>query len=333
MSTKAKLKNDAKKRLKELLGEKKLPPCLMILSPDEIRRERVLTLLRDRFLGSSEFTSINASELKQNNIEAIFSEATSPSLFSPSSCLVIRQCDSLNAAVTKLLIPLLKKTNSNVFLLGKPLQARSVLRKFFTESKSILELDEAKGFELQRWIAKECKRAEISEISKDAIAAIASIANDDCDLAYRVVTHLSLYSNDGKVTLKDVSALFESEIIPNEFELLDQIMQGNLGKKEAMLGSLLRTGKNPFLMTALFGRNLANYRTIRAMLDKGMGSGQVRGALGVSPWIFNKQATAAKSRSEENFRKSMHAILRADSKLKNKSLGAEEVFGQFLSNL
>ncbi|NDC39506.1 MAG: hypothetical protein EBZ48_15955 [Proteobacteria bacterium] len=83
------------------------------------------------------------------------------------------------------------------------------------------------------------------------------------------------------------------------------------------------------MISKIFG----NYHAISSMLAQRLPPNTIREELKMTPWVFNKSLDAARRIRPQDIESQLEAILCADSKLKNKSLGAEAIFSELFDAL
>ncbi len=338
-------KLSATQLIKKITSSKDCPPALLITSSDEIRKTRIEKLLLDTFLPKSKVSKDQSSSLAVSRIDGrdldtgslrrFLDDLNTLSLFSSSRFFILHHADELNAEITKQLIAALSKPTPDSILIieSTPLPANHAFKKYFHGKEALIELEEMKENDLRRWVEKELKSVGFSEFDNEAVEALITVTEGAPDNLVKFIEQLSLYLDSSKITRTDIERLFALQTTPGEFEFIDTLTQGHAVKAEFMVQNLLASGKNPFLLLSLLSRTFASYLSIKSLLVEGFAPEMVRQRLNITPWVFNKQSSAAKSYSLDNLRHIIESILRADSKLKNRSLGAEAIFSELVFKL
>jgi DNA polymerase-3 subunit delta len=122
------------------------------------------------------------------------------------------------------------------------------------------------------------------------------------------------------------------ELIPgrstaSDFELAEQLLSGKRGATEVLLNKLVLQGSSPFMLIGLLAKTFGSLVRIRALLDKGLSSQEIKEDLGISPWLLNKYLPLAKRASLQILAEHLSALLKADFRLKDRSLNPAAVFG------
>lgn len=329
--------SDPRAEIDEIISRAPLPPVILVIAPERIRRDRVRNYILEKFEknGGCGVKSIrkNGKHVTQQILLQIREDLSTPSLFQSSSTGVIEDAHELPLELQKEIVNFTAKlpSGSSLVLLAEKLGVTSPLRK--AAKGSTVELKELKGVELRKWVKRECLALGIKSVSDQCIQAILDLSDNSPDEATRIVQHLSLYIEEGTVSLKDIETLFPSAVHSSEFELLDAALCGNVKKILFDLRNLLRHGKSPFMLLGLLGRGLGTTISAKAHLDSGHSQASARTALNIPPWIFSKMLPSINRYPSDRRVEHLGFLIRADSKLKNLSLGEEAVMDEFLLSL
>ena len=326
--------------LKQALSSGSFPPALLILAPDLLRKERALSLLLEKHLGcSSPSLSFRGDELSQEKLRALEDELYSLSLFASKKVVVIREIEKARAAELTLLVDIVKKLAIKkpdgvvLVILGLELPKGGALYKQFAALEADFQLSELVGGDLKKWALRELSRNGVSEVESAVPDFLIALTGGDLDDLTSKVEHLALYSESGKTSIRDCKALFQAKSVDDEFELLSFIAQGDKNRAQSRITALLRQDKSPFLLLGLIARTISQLVALRTLLDRGSDPDSIATLLKVSPWIIKKQILLVRRYSLASLQRALGALVTADSKLKNRSLGAETVMSELVDNL
>ena len=87
------------------------------------------------------------------------------------------------------------------------------------------------------------------------------------------------------------------------------------------------------MLLGLLTKTFVSIYRIRAMLDRGLSQQEIRAALGISPWLFTKYAPIAQKASLAALSSHCEALLAADFRLKDKSIGHGATFGSLAHHI
>ena len=329
---------DPVKLAQELAALPECAPAIVVVAPDEIRRTRIIEMVLKPFVSTNDPLAVKrfrGEDLTIRALEELRNDLLAVSLFTPKRFFIIRDIERANAAAAKELQKILEEVpaGSHIVATAGELKPTNPLHKLFTKAKRLIELPPLEGLELKRWVQKELKTAGFSEIGNGVVEAIVDVGGESPDLISNIIERMALYLDGSKIEVKDVRGLFTAEPDPNEFALIDAIAAANPAGVEVLLHELFNDGKNPFLLLSLLARTFSNFLVIKRLLDSGRSPGDVRQLMGMTQWVFDKQVQGIRRYSTAQLARTLDAIVRADSKLKNKSLGTAEVIGGLCAEL
>ncbi len=328
--------------LKAIIAKNSPPSLLLILAEDLVRKDRTLSLIQDKFFARASNLAKkrwHGSSLSLKEIVKLQDEILSPSLFEPNRLILLEEIQDLKAEETRALLEVLQEFHKapspgvSIFVRGTSLHSNSVLLKFFQKINASIALEELKGPDLMKWAAKEFKHHGIHHASEEVVTHLSDIGEHDPDKIAALIEHLALYIEGDTATKEDLFAVFQEKLSMDEFALLDSITQGKKGEAEVLLGSLLRGGKNPFLLLSLLSRNFSTYLSIASLLSRGRQVQEIGQIMGVPPWLLKKHLAALRRYRVGTLKQALESILRADSKLKNRSAGPEAIFSELIGTL
>jgi DNA polymerase III delta subunit len=331
-------KTDPLTRAQELAALPVCAPSVLVVAPDEIRRERVIDLVLKPFVDPRDPLAVRrlrGADLTVRAIDELRTDLFSVSLFAPQRYFVVLDFDRANAAVQKEIGALIEKipAGSHLCITAADLKPTHPVYKFFVREERCVELPALEGIELKKWIAKELKKAGFTEVGHGVAEAITAVAEGSPDIAFTVIERVSLYLDGGRVEAPDVRGLFSAAPDPNEFALIDAVAQGNVALSEVLLTELCAEGKSPFVILALLTRTFSNYLVIKRLLEAGRSPADVRQLMGMTQWVFDKQVQGIRRYKTAHLARILGSLVRADAQLKNRSLGPEEVVSALCHDL
>ena len=196
--------------------------------------------------------------------------------------------------------------------------------------EALVELPELKGVELRKWVAREYKRFGLDIESDKVVEATLELSNDSLDKAAAIVEHVSLFCDSQIVTTGTLSALFKGRFTGNEYALFHSAIKKDRPQTLGNLKDIQRGGMNAFPLLGLIFRNLSTTSSIAELKRKNFPDSQIQKILNLPPWLFTKHKESSLIYPLSNLTSHFRAVLRADSKLKNYSLGDESVIAEVL---
>lgn len=309
-------------------------PAALITAPDLIRPRRELQNLARTFSGDriDTLSFFAAETVNRNGLQSLEDSLLSGSLFAPERILAVLDVQELNEKMASGFVKLLAQANeqSRLIAITSGLPASNPIRKYCDKQNAHLVLTELEGSELISWVKTEFKAQNIERVSSDAIELLIAVSSGSLDRLASLIEQAALAAEAGAISAASLEALFVAEPPHKEYELIDSLI-AKPERAEHTLATLFDSGKNAFVMLAILHNSFAQYLAIRARLDSGESPERVQSSLKIQPWLFRKQLSAVKRYSRERLNACLTAIVAADSRLKNKSLGPEHVLGQLVS--
>jgi DNA polymerase III delta subunit len=87
------------------------------------------------------------------------------------------------------------------------------------------------------------------------------------------------------------------------------------------------------MLLGLLTKTFVTLYRIRAMLEKGLQQQDIRTSIGLSPWLFNRYVPIARNQTLNALSSHCEALLRADFRLKDKSIGHGATFSTLASRI
>ena len=321
--------SSAAAQLKDIVSKKECPACLVITSPDRTRRERALSFLIERFAPSGSAPSTYSfTEQGRVTIHSFLSECAAPSLFEQTRFAIIRGIEKGRAADLEPISALLAKKLAGVhlFIVGEGLPNSQNFKKAIDSHATHAAFEELKGAELTRWIEKELRTNEVSQVPDSVTEQILSVAGDDPDALSKLIEKLSLFLDGSPPTVASVRELEPGRALANDFDLADALLAPNRVNTEVLMQQLISQGSSPFMLLGLLTKTFASLYRIRGALDRGSSQQDIRNDLGISPWLLSKYMPLAKKLSTTQIAERLDALLETDFRLKDRSLGAATLF-------
>ncbi len=300
------------------------PLCVFIGSPDRVRRERALSFVLNHFAGKDLHPlTYSFSEQGRHNIISLLNEISEPSLFEPTRYVVIRGIETAKVVDLEPLTNFLTKkiAGVHVILVGEGFPQSQNFKKALEKLASVLIFDPLKGAELRRWTERELKTSGVSGATDEMIELALSLAGEEPEAIAALIEKLALYLDGDAPTPELMRKLIPGRSSASDFELADALMSPKRASTEVLIHQLIAQGSSPFMLLGLLTKTFVSLYRIRSMLDRGLQSNDIRIALGVSPWLFNRYLPIARSQTLATLSHNCETLLRADFRLKDKSIG------------
>lgn len=341
--------------VKELLAQERCPPAVVVICADRVRREQLFETVLEKFATPTKARDRDAvktksalrmrpryEQLQRINplqlaglIESLRDESASLSLFAAHRFILVDGVEQCDAATQRGLAELIAALGSDVSLLlgADKLPATHPVIRAAGKKYPVITLAPLNDNDLRRWIEKQLKNAGIGEVEDKSIEQLIRISGKFPDELARMVDYLATYLDGESLSSKVINKLFFSSPESNEFELIDALGTENPGALELLLKRNLDQGKSPFLLIGLLNRIFSNYLAITLLRAQGVQPIAIREQLAISAWVFDKYQRAVRRYSAAKLRQCLEAILHADQRLKNRSLGPDLVLSELMASL
>lgn len=272
--------------------------------------------------------SFSCGEQGRTSPVSFLRDLEEPSLFEPERFAVIRSIEAAKAADVEPVSEFLRKQIPGVhlFIIGESLPNTPNFKKTLEAHATHLAFEQLKGAELRRWVEREVKQCQITGVDDAVIELLISLADEDPEAISQLIEKFALYVGDGQATVQALRALEPGRAHASDFELAETLLGKNRGSTEALLTQLVQQGSSPFMLIGLLTKTFTSLLRIRALLDSGVATHDIRNSMGLTPWIFSKYLPLAKQRTSNEFAKTVEALLVADFRLKDRSLGPTAIF-------
>ncbi len=315
--------------LKDITAQKTCPGCIAITCPDWIRRDRALNYVVSHFAGSQYHPrTFTFGDTGRSSITHFLGDIGSPSLFETEKFAVVRSIESAKASELEPISSFMAKLPAGVhlFIVGANLPNSPNFKKALDKYSTLVAFEPLKGAELHRWTERELRHHDIDNASDDVVEMILSLASEEPEAISRLIEKFGLYLNGDSPSTEALRTLNPGRSHASDFELADQLLLGKRAVTETTLQQLMNQGSSPFMLIGLLTKTFTNLSRLRAMLDRGYQQQDIRNELGLSPWLFSKYLPTAKRVSSIQLSKTLEALLVADYRIKDRSLGPDAVF-------
>ena len=321
--------------LKEITSKKESPACIVITSPDRVRRERALEFLIKHFVETSapKPRALTLGDSNRPLLSAFIRDLEEPSLFEPSRFAILRGIDSAKAVELEPLSEFLRKKIPGVylFIVSESLPNVPTFKKVLESHAQMIVFDALKGAELKRWIEREASQKGLTGADDEIIELLSSLGSEDPEAIANLVEKFSLYLGDAKPSRQALRALEPGRAVASDFELAETLIGKNRASTETLLLQLLSQGSSPFMLLGLLTKTFTTLYRMRALVDKGLSQSEIKNSLGISPWLFSKYQPLAQRLSAHTLESAVAALFVADFRLKDRSLGPAAIMSSLAS--
>lgn len=177
-----------------------------------------------------------------------------------------------------------------VFYMRKEPDSRKKAATMLKKSGEAVQFDSLSDPELTKWSAKRLKSLG-KKIGGPALNVLTFMAGRDLTRLAGELEKLSAYVEDREeITEADVKAIVPASLEYNVFELINRLLEGNLGEAQKMTNRLLQGGQTSIGILAMLTRQLRQLTHMRLALDAGQPVQTVQDLLKMHPYAAKQTA-------------------------------------------
>ncbi len=204
-----------------------------------------------------------------------------------------------------------------VFYMRSETDGRKKAATLLKKKATPVQFDFLTDAELTKWAAKRLKPLK-KKMSSAAVTTLAFMAGRDLTRLAGEIDKLAAYTEDRpEVTEEDVRAIVSASLEYNVFELLNRLLERNLGEAQRMTNSLLQNGQHPVGILAMLTRQLRQLAHMCLALDAGQTVQQVQELLKMNPYAAKQVAKQCKGRSAAGFKSLYEGCVALDYEIKS----------------
>lgn len=192
-------------------------------------------------------------------------------------------------------------------------KAASLLKK----KSTVVQFDFLTDAELNKWAARRLKSSG-KKINANAVTELAFMAGRELTRLAGELDKLAAYTEERmEITAQDVRTIVSASLEYNVFELLNRLLEHNIGEAQKMTNSLLQNGQHPVGILAMLTRQLRQLAHMRLALDSGKTVQQVQELLKMNPYAAKQVARQCKGRSASDFKSLYESCVSYDYDIKS----------------
>jgi len=308
----------------KLLEKGNLSPCYLFYGPEEFRRERVLSRIREEFLPeSTRDFNLEICYGGEADPYDIMNRASSSPFMVSRRLIIVRRTEEFKAEQLEKFLPYLEEpviSTCLIFVSSRP----DFKKRFYKKMRSsgwAVNFAALQPYQIGPWIRKTAKELGMN-ISRQACLYLQQIVGDRLDDIYSELFKLRLRYREGDVGEEEVRELAIHSRLYSIFELVNAISVKDRGESLSVLSRFLeeedkRSG--PLQIIGMINRQLGLLWRTKAMKEKGINSKQMASKLGVQPFAAGKLVKQSTHWSVNDLEYGISQLHRADRLLKSGS--------------
>lgn len=207
-----------------------------------------------------------------------------------------------------------------IFYMRSDPDGRKKATTLLKKKAAVVQFDFLTDAELLKWASRRLKPLG-KKISAGAVSTLAFMAGHDLTRLAGELDKLAAYTEDqSEISETDVRTIVSASLEYNVFELLNRLLEGNLGDAQQMCNSLLQNGQNPVGILAMLTRQLRQLTHMRLALDAGGNIQTVQDLLKLHPYAAKQVARQCKGLSAVKLKTLYETCVSFDYDIKNGKL-------------
>jgi DNA polymerase III subunit delta len=206
-----------------------------------------------------------------------------------------------------------------LILIAAKADKRRTLWKRIAESATVIDAEPLKGRSLQAFVSAEVRRRGL-KLDEDGLTELLERVGQDLRRLMGELEKLEAFAGKaGKVSADDVAKVLGRGIARPLYRLSDAMMERRLAEVLLLVEERLDDGEPAQRLLATLHRSVRQARTARALLAARASRDQLVSRLGVPPFKVGDVMEAARRWSEDELRRAIAALSRADRRMKTGS--------------
>jgi len=194
------------------------------------------------------------------------------------------------------------ETCATVFYMRSEPDGRKKATSLLKKKATLVSFDSLNDSELLKWASKRLKTSG-KKISAQAVNTLVFMAGRDLTRLSGELDKLTSYIEDrAEITESDVREIVSASLEYNVFELLNRLLEGNIGEAQKMTNSLLQGGQTSVGIIAMLTRQLRQLTHMRLAIDSGETVQRTQDLLKLHPYAAKQVARQCKACSASAFK-------------------------------
>lgn len=187
-------------------------------------------------------------------------------------------------------------TCATVFYMRTEPDGRKKAASLLKKKATMVSFDSLTDSELLKWSLKRLKPSG-KKISAQAVNTLVFMAGRDLTRLSGELDKLTSYVEDRpEISESDVREIVSASLEYNVFELLNRLLEGNVGEAQKMTNSLLQSGQTAIGIIAMLTRQLRQLTHMRLAADSGEPVQRTQDLLKLHPYAAKQVARQCKAR-------------------------------------
>lgn len=313
-----------------------LPPKISIcVAPDLLRVEKAvqgwLTTLRET-TPKTELRRVQGVTAKEG---ALASLLTQESLFTPRTLVWLVCTEGIDARLSRVLTPCLKRIapSHSLVISTSQLPTKTVAGALLDAVTDVITFPTIEGAARRAWICDELKTQGFTKIDDEGLEYLTAYLPNNLDQATQVLTQICLsLEPETPILLRHIEPFLDGTSSVQEFTLLDALLK-TPAEIIRTIEVLFNQGSNPFLIINMVSRHFNTCLALRSGIESGKTPNEAAQSLNIQPWLLKRYAPIVSRTSCAVLRTALAQIVAADLRLKGVALSPKSIVDELCLGL
>lgn len=245
--------------------------------------------------------------------------ARTGSLFASRRAVVLRNADQTKGEGDEIIAYLADPPEDVVLVLvaAKPDKRRTLWKKI-VEAATVIDAEPLKGRALQSFVAGEVRRRNL-RLAEDGLTELLDRVGQDLRRLMGELDKLEAFAGKGTLGADDVARVMGRGIARPLYRLSDAMMERRRAETLLLVEERLDDGEPAQRLLATLHRAVRQARAARALMVSRASRDELVSRLGVPPFKVGDVMEAARKWSEDDLKRAIAALSRADRQMKTGS--------------
>ncbi|ASK63136.1 DNA polymerase III subunit delta [Virgibacillus phasianinus] len=210
---------------------------------------------------------------------------------------------------------------------------RKKVTKMLKKNASVVLCEPIKDYELSKWIKTIADDYHIT-IESAAYDVIEGEIEANLHLLQNEMMKFAMYVGEGGKVTKEIAEMLVSHTLHNSsLQLVDAVIERNLGKAIAIYRDLLKMKEEPIAMVALLAYQFRTLLRVKLLKQKGYSQAQMQKQLGIHPYVVKIALSRESKFTIDQLASYIDKLTNADADMKQGKMEKDLVFDLLLYDL
>lgn len=284
----------------------------------------------------SQYTNYDAININYHNLDEVYNEVATVSMFSEGKVIVVDNCTFLEAGKSELdeskynqIINLVN--NNNVILIMISYNSLDKRKKIVKNLDNIIEcFDESINY--NSWLRNYFNKNNYQIVSDD-VKYIIYLVGKNLDMLSNEADKLMLYSDTGNIDRQMIDLLIAKQSEESIWHLLDAIYENDKVLMLTIINDLIEQKEEITVINAVLANQFRFILKVLYLKEAGKGANEISKILSAHPYRVELAIKQSNGFNKKELHKILHQLYVIDYKIKSGEADKELIFKNWLVNI